>query len=269
MREGKKLLTSLKMLLKMSEEMQKHEYAKLAKNDSFYFWNIGRKEILKEALLRHIGPRDDLEILDMGCGPGGNISLLSQFGRVTGLDVSEEALKFARSYSFFKLVLADAKKLPFTDSSYDLVTSLDVFEHLEDDQKAFREVWRVLRQGGVLLTTVPAHPWLWSPHDEALFHKRRYTRSELLKRISEAGFTILGCSNFVSLGVPINFLRKTRDGILRKVFPEKNRVVENYDIEFPKVINSLLLSFLRLERFIIRFISLPFGTSIFVVAKKL
>ncbi len=253
----------------MSEEMQKHEYARLAQRESFYFWNIGRREILREALLRHLSPRDDLAILDVGCGSGGNIKLLDGFGRVTGLDVSEEALKFAKNYNFARLVQADAKDIPFSDNSYDLVTSLDVFEHIENDQKALQESFRVLKNGGLVLITVPAHPWLWSDHDEAMLHQRRYTRSEILKKVRETGFEILGYSNFVFLGVPVNFLRKIRESFFRKFIPQKSRAVETYDIEFSRKTNDFLLSWLRLEKFLIKFISLPLGTSIFIIAKKL
>lgn len=248
--------------------MQKHEYARLARLESFYFWNIGRREILKEVLLRYTGKRNDLEILDVGCGSGGNINLLAEFGQVTGLDVSEEALKFARNYNFVSLVRADAKSIPFPDRSFDLVTSLDVFEHIEDDKKALRESFRVLKNGGFILLTVPAHPWLWSDHDEAMRHQRRYARSEILKKVKEVGFEILERSNFVFLGVPVNFFRKTRESVLRKFIPQKSRAVDTYTRDFSKRTNSFLIFLLRFEKFLIKFISLPLGTSIFVIAKK-
>ena len=252
----------------VNEEMQKHEYARLARLESFYFWNIGRREILKEVLLRHIGKRNDLEILDVGCGSGGNINLLAEFGRVTGLDVSPEALRFAKNYDFTNLVQADAKAIPFPDRYFSLVTSLDVFEHIEDDKKALQESFRVLKNGGFILLTVPAHLWLWSDHDKVMLHKRRYARSEILRRVKETGFKILECSNFVFPGVPVHFLRKTRESILRKFIPQKSRTVDTYVREFSKGTNNFLLSLLRFEKFLIRFVSLPLGTSVFVIAKK-
>lgn len=252
----------------MNEEMQKHEYARLASREPFYFWNIGRREILQEALARHLGSSRNLRILDMGCGPGGNISLLAGFGSVVGLDVSEEALKFAGKYNFAKLVLGDGKNLPFEDNSYELVTSLDVLEHLEDDQKAIKEAFRVLKPGSHLLISVPAHAWLWSDHDEAMLHKRRYSEKEIRFKLQGAGFDIIEKSHFVIMAVPINFLRKIKDGILRKIFSKKYRKVDTYDVIFSKTVNSLLLFFLRCEKILIRYFSIPFGSSIFVVAKK-
>ena len=251
-----------------TEAMHKHEYARLAARESFYFWNVGRREILREVLWRHLPSPNDLTILDLGCGPGGNIKLLAEFGEVTGLDVSEEALRFARKYNFAKLILGDGKNLPFRDNSYDLVTSLDVLEHLHDDQKAIKEVFRVLRPGGFFLISVPAHTWLWSDHDEAMLHKRRYPEKEILFKLRAAGFETLEKSHFVTIAVPINFFRKIKDSISRKVFPGKQKVAETYDVEFSETVNGFLLFLLRLEKFMIRFISLPLGTSIFVIAKK-
>lgn len=252
----------------MTEEMQKHEYARIAERESFYFWNVGRREILREVLSRYLVQSRSLEILDLGCGPGGNFSVLAEFGSVTGLDVSPEALKFAGKYNFTKLVLGDGKNLPFKDNSYDLVTSLDVLEHLEDDQKVMQEAWRVLKPGGFFLVSVPAHPWLWSDHDEAMRHKRRYSQKEILSKLQKVGFDIMEKSHFVIIAVPINFFRKIKDRILQKVFSGKQRVVDTYDVEFSKAVNGLLLFWLRIEKFIIRFISLPLGTSMFVIAKK-
>ena len=116
----------------MSEEMQKHEYARLAHREPFYFWNVGRREIIEEALLRHIHPSAKLEVLDLGCGPGDNFQVLEKFGRVTGVDLSEEALKFARNKGFVNLLLADVASLPFVGHSFDIVSSFDVFEHIAD-----------------------------------------------------------------------------------------------------------------------------------------
>ena len=247
--------------------MDKDEYARLARREHFYFWNIARREILKEAIARNVSrersaPRA-LEILDMGCGPGGNILTLGEFGRVTGLDISEDALRFARDRGFKELIRGDARRLPFSDNFFDLVSCLDALEHIDDDAVAIREAFRVLKPGGIFLATVPAHPWLWSVHDEALHHLRRYTTADLTQKIIRAGFTVREQSHFILSGVPINFLRLTLDALLKK-----NGAAETYDREFGRVLNAILLFLLRCEKIFIRFSPLPFGTSLFVVAKK-
>lgn len=243
--------------------MDKHEYARLARREHFYFWNIGRREILKEAIARNVPVRGMFDILDMGCGPGGNILTLGEFGVVTGLDISEDALQFARDRGFKELIQGDVRRLPFPDHSFDLVSCLDVLEHIDDDAQAIREAFRVLKPGGIFLATVPAHPWLWSSHDEALHHLRRYTTRGITEKIIRAGFEIREHSHFVLLAVPINFLRRTL-GALRK----NEKAAETYDREFSGLVNAILLFLLRCEKALIRFFPLPFGSSLFVVTRK-
>ncbi len=244
--------------------MEIKEYGSLANREDFYFWHVGRREILKEAIFRSgIGVKN-LNILDVGCGTGGNIILLKEFGRVTGLDSSEEALKFAKGRGFTQLIQANATKLPLPDNAFDLVSVLDALEHIKDDSGVIREARRVLRPGGLLLITVPAYQWLWSQHDEAIHHVRRYAKKELIKKLKESGFEIVESTYFVTLALPVTIYRKLRD----KIFRKKHAPPQIYDVVFPAPINTILLFILRCEKLIIRFFSLPFGTSIMAVAKK-
>ena len=244
--------------------MEQHEYDDLARREHFYFWNIGRREILKEALLRHLVPSSECRVFDVGCGPGGNILILKEFGRVSGLDVSDDAFRFARNRGFENLIKAGAEAMPVEDQSFDLVSSLDVFEHVKDDERAIRECFRILKNGGHLLVTVPAHRWLWSRHDEFQHHFRRYAKKDLISKLRRAGFRVLEESHFVTPAVPINFVRK----IVDKIFPPRGQILKSYDIEFPQSLNRILLFILRCEKFLIRFISIPFGSSFMVIAKK-
>jgi len=247
------------------EDMEKKEYSRIAKREDFYFWHVGRREILKEALERSL-PEDrrNLEILDIGCGPGGNITMLSDFGRVTGLDNAQEALAFAKTRGFERLLEADATKIPLPSTSFDLISSLDMLEHISDDEKVISEAFRLLKQGGTFLVTAPAHPWLWSSHDEALHHVRRYTRGEITSKLKKAGFLVVEQSHFVMAAVPMNLLRKLYD----KIFSGGKKTIDTYDVEFSPAVNALLLFILRCEKKLMRSISLPFGSSLLVVAKK-
>src|SRR3989344_9344000 len=199
-----------------SDVMETYEYGRIAKRESFYFWHIGRREILREALSRALGGRKDLKILDYGCGPGGNILFLKDFGNVLGADISPTAIEFAKTRGFEELVKVSDHTVPFPDASFDVVSSLDVFEHIDTDEAAMKEGFRVLKPGGVLLTTVPAHRWLWSAHDVVLHHFRRYARQEIKLKLKGAGFEIVEWSHFVTTAVPINFVRKTFDLLFKK-----------------------------------------------------
>jgi len=248
-----------------SDVMETHEYGRIAKRESFYFWHVGRREILKEALSRALGAaKRDFHILDYGCGPGGNILFLKDFGHVSGADISQTALDFAKTRGFENLVKVSDHTAPFPDASFDLVSSLDVFEHIDVDEAAIQECFRVLKPGGVLLATVPAHRWLWSAHDVVLHHFRRYSRNDVLRKLRGAGFEIVEWSHFVTTAVPINFLRRAFDLLFKK----KGDKADTYDIEFSPAVNSILLFILWLEKIFIRFMPIPFGSSIFVVARK-
>jgi ubiquinone/menaquinone biosynthesis C-methylase UbiE len=181
--------------------------------------------------------------LDLGCGTGGSFSLLRNFGTVIGLDVSPLALKFAKEKGMKHLVLGSAENLPFADNCLDLVAALDVLEHLDDDCQALREIWRVLKPNGAFVFTVPAFMSLWSVHDIALAHKRRYAICPLLPAV----FVFRKMQNLFMRG------RKPATAL----------------IELPSPLNRLLIELLRLEATLIPFVRLPFGVSLVGLAEKL
>lgn len=244
--------------------MEKIEYELLNKREMSYFWHVGRREILREALMRHLNKSGGHQILDIGCATGGNIFLLKEFGEITGLDNADEALQFAKARGITKLIKADATRIPLPDHSFDMVSGLDIFEHIPDDASAIQEAFRVLRPGGIFLVTVPAHPWLFSAHDKFLHHIRRYTKKEIVGKLRHAGFSVLEQSHFVTLGVPVNAFRKLRD----KVMFGNASPSRSYDIIFKNPMNALMLFILRFEKLLIRYFSLPLGTSLMIVAKK-
>src|SRR5439155_15713340 len=124
------------------------------------------------------------------CGTGANLHLLSQFGVAEGVDVSAEALEFCHARGLANVKLGEAESLPYEDASFDLITGLDVVEHLDDDVACLREMRRVLRPGGRALLFVPAFMFLWGVQDDLSHHRRRYTAPELKQRLHEAGFTV-------------------------------------------------------------------------------
>ncbi len=243
--------------------MEQHEYEIMAAQEETGFWHVGRREILRDVLGRYIPQHESRAILDVGCGTGGNMLLLKDFGNVTGVDFSDEALRFARNYGFTSLLRASATELPLADASFDVVSALDVLEHISEDRQAIAEVFRVLKPGGFFLVTVPAYQWLWSHHDQALHHVRRYSKADLLKKLTAAGFHIQEQHRFALLGVPMRLLQKWVWSFQkRETDAQKNKTSAPLDMP------AFLLGFLRLEKRWLRHVPLPFGTSIVVLAQK-
>lgn len=159
---------------------------------------------------------------------------------------------------------ADAINLPLRDSSASVVAALDVIEHIEDDIAALMEFWRVLKVGGVLLITVPAISWLWSGHDIALGHFRRYVKVELEAKLKLVGFKVEKISFAVCPLLPFVFLfRKLQ--LLAQRDAKKHTAL----IKLPKPLNNLLVGMLSLEARLIRRFELPFGVSLVCRAVKL
>src|SRR5262245_55093392 len=165
--------------------MDAREHERLAEFEEWYWWHRGRRTAV-ERLVAGCAPREAL-ILDVGCGTGATTLGLRRFGSVVGLDIGSRALEVARSRGL-AVARASAARLPARPATFDLVLALDVLEHLDDDVGAAREMLAALRPGGHLLATVPAYPFLWSRHDEALGHRRRYLRAQLVRTLERAGF---------------------------------------------------------------------------------
>ncbi|MGK4584665.1 class I SAM-dependent methyltransferase [Kitasatospora sp. HPMI-4] len=151
-------------------------------------WWFREKRNLLARELRRLGPAG--RALDIGAAGGGNSRVLLEHGWTTVAgDLSETAVAIARARGL-DAVRADARELPWQESTFDLVTAFEVLEHIDEDDRAAAEILRVLRPGGTALFTVPADMRLWSAHDEAVNHVRRYSRAGLARLVEGAGFAI-------------------------------------------------------------------------------
>jgi SAM-dependent methyltransferase len=140
---------------------------------------------------------------DLGCGTGGNLKLLSEFGRVRAMELSDVARDFATRRAQAEVQPGRLPtEIPFPGVNFDLIALMDVLEHLADDQAALRGLRARLKPGGWLLVTVPAWPFLWSHHDETHHHQRRYVRKTLRAAAQAAGFTLRFDSYFNTLLFP-------------------------------------------------------------------
>ncbi|MFC1663751.1 class I SAM-dependent methyltransferase [Patescibacteria group bacterium] len=242
--------------------MNNKEYEKLYKFEHFYWWHIGRRDIANSFLERFLKNKEN-QILEIGCGTGGNLEVLNKWGQVIGLDISKEALNFCKKRGFTNLILGKAEKISLSDNSCDLVLALDVLEHTKDDKRVIKESWRVLKGGGFFLAIVPAYKFLWSEHDEALGHKRRYSILEFKKKLREADFKIIKISHLVTFVFPLVLGYR----ILRKTLFPKSKKNTAY-VFLPGFINDFFIFLLKLESFLLKYFNLPFGTSIICLAQK-
>jgi len=246
--------------------MNKKEYRRLYELESSYWWYIGRREIIK-SLLAKISLNKNSHILEIGCGTGGNLEILSQFGEVTGLDNSPEAIEFCQKRGFRNCLLGDAENINFPERSFDLIAALDLLEHINDEQKVLKEIHRALKDDGYFLIMVPAYQFLWSEHDEALHHKRRYALPGLRDKLLKANFDIVSASYFIFFTALAFFIYR----ILRKIFSDGKKKENQKKTDYlllPNFLNNFLISLLKLEAFLSKYITFPFGISIACIAKN-
>ena len=228
-----------------------------------HWWFIARREFARTLLKQALGPQQQPRILDLGCGTGGILDSLRGIGPTTGVDVEPMALDFCRERGHSDVIEASGTDLPFMDACFDAVVALDVFEHIDDDFKAIQEAFRVLKPGGVAVITVPAYQGLWSCHDVALHHHRRYTLGLLSKRLTDAGFAVQHQTYTVTSLLPLTWF------IRRVLGPFRNAGAPVSDIR-PTApwLNQLLLGILRLENSIASCCSVPFGVTAATVVRK-
>jgi SAM-dependent methyltransferase len=166
--------------------------------DERHWWYRGRRRVIAAELGRLELPTA-ARVLDAGCGSGRTMVDLRRYGEVVGIELSEDAAEIARERDCGDVVIGRIEQLPFEDGTFDLITCLDVIEHTPDDRAALRELRRVAKPGGWALVTVPAYQALWSRHDEANHHYRRYSRAALCAAAVDAGWDVCRTTSFNSV----------------------------------------------------------------------
>jgi len=166
--------------------------------DEHHWWYRGRRDVIRAALDGVSLPRG-ARVLDAGCGSGRTLDELQRYGEVHGIELDPEAAQAARARGSGEVRIGRLEELPWEPATFDLITCLDVVEHTPDDRVTLAELRRVCRPGGWLLVTVPAYQWLWSLHDEANHHYRRYSRRALRAAALAAGWRVERMTSFNSL----------------------------------------------------------------------
>ncbi len=243
--------------------MDLKEYKIMYRAEQSHWWYQGMAAITRSILEIFYVPGSSLAILDAGCGTGAGLLFLSQYGSVTGLDISAHALRFCVDRGCREVTRASVMTLPFRDETFDLVASFDTlyFEGIHDEI-ALLETARVLRPGGRALIRVPAFDWLRGTHDVRVSTAHRYTSKELAGKLVKSGFEIelLSYANLILF--PLALLKR---------FTERWRLSPQQDSDIAVnmgAFSGLLKSCLVLESRLIRTWRFPFGLSVVAVAKK-
>jgi SAM-dependent methyltransferase len=241
--------------------VEQHAYREQFELEDTHWWFEGRRAVIR-ALLRRAGTGSNLRLLDAGCGTGRNMLEFDGLGTVQGVDASPDAIEFCHRRGVDAVSEGEIEDLPFADASFDLILATDVLEHLQDDRAAMIELRRVTAPAGRLLATVPAYRWLWSQHDTAHHHFRRYTLRALRERLLATGWEPLAWSYFNSVLLPpiaaVRLLGR------RRPVHDSDRP----DLKLtPPALNQLLAQPMRLEAALIGHgMRLPAGVSIGVVS---
>jgi SAM-dependent methyltransferase len=236
-----------------------------ARLDDEHWWFLGRRAIAHDALERHLHPLvGTRRILDAGCGTGGNLRMLQQFGTVTGLELEPAALEQAKKRTGGSVRLLQGgipEGLP-KGEQFDVITMFDVLEHLDDPVGAIKALKDLLTPSGQLVITVPAFQFLWSKHDDLNHHKRRYSLRQLTEHLAEGGMKVDFHSYFNSvLFGPVAAVR-----LFRKVVPG-NEGDSDYG-SGGGVANWALTKLFSAERHVASRLPVPFGVSLLAVATK-
>jgi SAM-dependent methyltransferase len=247
----------------LPREMMEHTYPILFREEQSHWWYLGRRRIITSFvadICRRVTDRRP-RILDVGCGTGGNLVLFSQYGDAEGVDVSDDALAFCRERGLNQVTKGAGEELPHADNTFDLVTALDVVEHMDDDLAGLREMYRVLRPGGRAFIFVPTFMFLWGVQDDVSNHRRRYRLPELRRLLEQAGFEIER-STYANIFffLPILLVRK-----FMKLTGLKAATENSINVS---ALNGVLGALFGSETAILRYTNLPFGVSGLCVARK-
>ena len=233
----------------------------MAELDAEHWWFVARRRILASVIERVVRPPRDARILEIGCGTGHNLTMLAAFGEVSATELDDQAREIASARlgrPVVKAALPDPGN--FQQGHYDLVALLDVLEHVLDDEASLIAIRDLLKPRGALVLTVPANPWMWSAHDVAHHHHRRYRKREIEILARQAGLKIQLLTPFNSLLFPL---------VAAARFVNRIAGRESSDDDMPAApINTLLTGIFGFERHLVGRIPMPAGVSLIGVLRR-
>lgn len=239
------------------------DYKKVGNIKELHFWYKARLNLISNLFNKILGGSGKkFKILDIGCGIGTEIKILKNYGEITVIDKNKKALEIAGNEGV-KRIWADVEEIAIPKKSYDVICAFDVLEHLNNDKKSLEKIYASLKKNGYLFFTVPAFPSLFSTHDLAMGHKKRYLKKEVISLLKTTGFNIVKINYWNTILFPLIAVVR----IIKKL--KKGSAIESDAHKIPKIINVVLYHILNLENKNIFFnLTSPFGLSIYGVAKK-
>lgn len=234
-------------------------YAEMAALEDCHWWFVARRSVLDKMLAALPLPAD-AQILEAGCGTGGNLAMLARYGHVYGMEANADAINLAMAKGVAEVRAGYLPNdIPFPEKNFDLIALFDVLEHVDDDAAALRALRARLKPGGWLLVTVPAYPFLWSRHDELHHHKRRYMARSLRTLIEGAGYRVRYLSYFNTWLLPLIAIARLARG----------KKGEGNAITMPnKFLNTLLTKIFASERWLLGRVALPAGVSLLALVRN-
>ena len=241
--------------------MERAVFEWMAELDEVHWWFLARRRILDRLIARVVRPPVAAQVLEIGCGTGHNLAMLGRFGRVDAceLDPASRAIASKRLGRMVKEAeLPDLSMFP--PDRFDLIVLADVLEHVKEDEAALQAIRARLKPGGKLLLTVPANKWMWSAHDVAVHHHRRYSKRHLARIVREAGLEVQLLSHFNSLLFPLIAAARAVAKLTGREFAE--------DRQPSAPVNAVLNWIFGLEAGLIGRLPMPFGVSLVAVVQR-
>jgi ubiquinone/menaquinone biosynthesis C-methylase UbiE len=240
--------------------LQPEEYEVMYRTEESHWWYRALRQLQTKAH-RRFAPKAPLRILDVGCGTGAFLAMANSWGECTGIDIAPEALACCRRRGQKHLARASALALPFPDEQFDVIALMDVLYHkqVSDKDAPLREIYRLLKPGGIVMLNVPAYQWLFSSHDVAVHTDKRFTRPEIIALLQKNGFHVAFAGYWNTLLFPA--VASAR--LLRKVTPQRG---SDLDDATGPLMGGICTTLLSLEQRLMPY--LPFGLSVFAVGKR-
>lgn len=232
------------------------------RRESESWWYVARRTLLREAVLQAVHGKRAARVLDLGCTAQVEFAEAPQY-RACNLHNSLKTLAFRQIEGDGALVCSRLEELPVASNSIDAIVAGDVLQSCPDDVAALREMRRVLKEGGLLCLTVPAYPWLWGEDDEARGHQRRYTISDLRRKVNNSGFQVHRASYFVTSAFLPMVVGKAANDIFAKSADRRRHYPRS-----SRAANAAMTAVLGIERHLMHYINLPFGTRVVCWAVK-